>query len=233
MKIKSFGCSFIYGSELPLTDKTSNVCFSRLKFSDLSNQSWPLLIADHYQLPFENYATPGIGNLIILERILAQAELVDPGFFIINWTWIDRVDFINPLTENWDTLRPSGNTQAHLTYYKHFYNQYHTMLTNASYILTAINVLNSKNIPFCMTLIDPMLFDPIDPNWQDPYALRMLQNSIRPYITWFDNMDFLSWSRKNNYSVSETWHPLTEAHSAAAKYMINFFDNQKINVLAQ
>ena len=63
--------------------------------------------------------------------------------------------------------------------------------------------------------MDNTLFDPIDPQWQDPHALRLLQRSIAPYITKFDNMDFLEWSRKNNYPISECWHPLEEAHRAA------------------
>ena len=102
------------------------------------------------------------------------------------------------------------------------------MLTNASYILTAINTLQSKKIPFYMTLMDNVLFDPIDPDWQDPYALRMLQQSIKPHINWFDGLDFLSWSRKNGYPISKNWHPLEEAHQAAANYMINVFDKQNI-----
>jgi hypothetical protein len=133
------------------------------------------------------------------------------------------------MTENWDTLRPDGDTELHKMYYKHFYHQYHTMLTNASYILTAINVLNSKKIPFCMTLMDNTLFDPINPNWQDPYALRILQQSIKPHISWFNDMDFLSWSRHNKFAISNAWHPLEEAHVAAADYMIRVFDKQKIS----
>ena len=147
MKLKSFGCSFAYGSELQVNLKENN-CGD----NPLSYDTWPSLIADHYQFEFENYAWPGIGNLRILEQVLTQAELEDTAFFIIGWTWLDRFDFLDPVNEYWHTLRPDGNTELHKMHYKHFYNQYHTMLTNASYILTAINVLNSKNIPFCMAL---------------------------------------------------------------------------------
>jgi hypothetical protein len=224
MKLKSFGCSFIYGSDLLLTDKENN-CNN---FSPLSCNTWPSLIADHYQVKFENYAWPGVGNCRILEQILTQAELSDPAVFIISWTWLDRFDFIEPLFEDWKTLRPDGDTNLHKMYYKQLYNQYHTMLTNASYIATAINVLNIKQIPFCMTLMDTTLFDPIDPSWQDPYAVRALQKLIKPHIRWFDGLDFLSWSRKNKYPISDAWHPLEQAHRAAADYMINVFDTQDI-----
>ena len=107
------------------------------------------------------------------------------------------------------------------------------MFISASYIATAINLLNIKQIPFCMTLMDTTLFDPIDPDWQDPYALRALQSLIKPYIHWFDGQDFLSWSKKNNYPISDTWHPLDQAHRAAADYMIKIFDTQKIGALIQ
>lgn len=223
MKLKSFGCSFIYGSELHVNLKENN-CIG----FPLSYNTWPSLLANHYQLEFENYAWPGIGNLRILEQVLSQAELTDPAVFVIGWTWLDRFDFFEYGTERWDTLRPGDNSELHKMYYKYFYHQYHTMLNNASYILTAINVLNSKNIPFLMTMMDNTLFDPIDPDWQDSYALRSLQQMIKPYITWFDNTNFLDWSRKNNYSVSKSWHPLDDAHIAAAEYMIKVFDTKNI-----
>ena len=224
MKIKSFGCSFIYGSGLEPNNKDSNQIGYLPSFN-----TWPSLMADHYKTEFENYAWPGIGNLRILEQILSQAELSDPAFFIINWTWLDRFDFTDPLTEQWETLRPDGDTKLHKIYYKQLYSQYHAMLTNASYISTAINVLNIKQIPFCMTLMDNTLFDPIDPDWQDPYALRALQALIKPHIHWFDDQDFLSWSKKNKYPISDCWHPLEQAHRGAADYMIKIFDTQKIN----
>jgi hypothetical protein len=230
MKIKSFGCSFIYGSELFLTDKEKNSIGN-----PLSHDTWPSLLADHYKTEFENYAWPGIGNLRILEQILTQAELnvTNSEFFIINWSWLDRIDFIQPVDESWETLRPNGNTKLHKIYYKQLYSQYHTMLTNASYISTAITVLNTKQIPFCMTVMDNTLFDPIDPGWQDPYALRILQKLIKPYIHWFNGLDFLSWSQKHKYPVSDAWHPLEQAHRAAADYMITVFDKQKTSDLIQ
>ena len=221
MKIKCFGCSFAFGSELEFVDKDINQSLVPGGHTEPCHASWPLLVAEHYQVPFENFAFPGVGNLRIMEQVLSQAELDDPAVFLINWTWLDRFDFITSTEEIWETLRPGEDSTLHKTYYKNFYKQYHTMLTNASYINTAINVLNAKNIQFCMTLIDSTLLDPIDPNWQDPYALRVLQKFIRPHITWFDGMDFLSWSRHNNYPVSKLWHPLEQAHQAAADYMID------------
>lgn len=226
MKLKSFGCSFIFGSELPIDE---NIHANQSVFiQDPSHVSWPLLLAEHYGLELENYAEPGCGNLKILHSILAQAELDDPAIFLINWTFLDRYDFITWPDERWKSFLPGSDSELNKFFFKHFYQQYHSMLLSATYITTAITVLKQKRIPFCMTVMDKTLFEPIDPNWQDPYSIRLLQKLIAPDITWFDDQDFLSWSRSNNFPISNNWHPLEQAHTAAAEYMIKVFDKQKI-----
>jgi hypothetical protein len=55
----------------------------------------------------------------------------------------------------------------------------------------------------------------------------MLQKTLKPYVNWFDNMSFLEWSRQRGYPESSAWHPLEQAHAAAANYMITVFDKQK------
>jgi len=215
MKLKSFGCSFTYGSDLCDCD---GVPF------EASRQTWPALLAKSGDLDYECYAHPGIGNLQIYQTVLDQIRLKDSNFFIINWTWLDRFDFIHPLKENWHTLRPGGDTAEHQLYYKNFYNQYHTMLTNSSYISSTISILAQSNIKFIMTAIDETLFDEVDPGWQDPRSISLLQKEIAPYITWFDNQTFLNWSKQKGFSVSETLHPLEEAHQAGCKLIKPQFD---------
>jgi len=206
MKLKSFGCSFTYGSDLIDCD-----------FPELgaSQQTWPALLAKNFKLPYECYARPGIGNLRIMNSVLDQCSLRDPSIFVVNWTWTDRFDFLAPENEYWTTLRPDGDTPHHKLYYKYFYNQYHTMLTNASYIKTTIDVLQSQNIQFVMTLMDSTLFDEIDPTWQDPRPISFLQKQIKSHIVYFDNDTFLNWSRKKGFAISQTLHPLEDAHQAA------------------
>ena len=152
MKLKSFGCSFTYGSDLADCD-----------FPEwgASQHTWPALLAKNYNLEYECCAWPGIGNLQIMNSVLEQCSLRDPSVFVINWSWLDRFDFIIPETEHWNTLRPDGDTKQHRLYYKYFYNQYHTMLTNASYIKTTIDILQSQNIQFMMTVMDTTLFDEV------------------------------------------------------------------------
>ena len=87
MKLKSFGCSFIYGSDL--ADASINP-------GNLipSNHTWPAHLARLQNRDYECYAKPGSGNLQILEKILTQASDKDKhDLFVIGWTWIDRFDY--------------------------------------------------------------------------------------------------------------------------------------------
>ena len=220
MKIKSFGCSFTFGSDL-------SDCVYNTGFLDYSRLTWPALLAKHFGLEYECHAKPGIGNLQILDSVLAQAHLNDPAFFIINWTWLDRFDYIQPINETFLTLRPDGDQREHRLYYKYFYNQYHSMLTNAAYIVSVIKILETKKIKFLMTAQDLILVEPVDANWHDPRAISMLQKTLGPYLHWFDGQTFLQWSRKHGYPESAAWHPLDLAHQTAADYMITVFDKQK------
>jgi hypothetical protein len=205
MKLKSFGCSFTYGSDLHDCDIPDNKA---------SKFTWPALLAKDLNLMYECYACPGIGNLQIMHETLTQLSFNDPSIYIINWSWIDRFDFLDPLTDHWHTLRPGNNTHEHQLYYRHFYNQYHTMLTNACYIKTTADMLNSRGVKFIMTLMDTTLFDEVDPGWQDPRSISLLQKEIRPYITWFENQTFLNWAKQKGFPISETLHPLEPAHQA-------------------
>jgi hypothetical protein len=205
MKLKSFGCSFTYGSDLNDCD---------IPEYGPSRSTWPALLAKYYNLTYECYAWPGIGNLRIMNEVLTHLSFNDPSVYVINWTWADRFDFIEPLTEYWHTLRPDGDTPAHNQYYRHFYNQYHTMLTNNCYIKTTGDMLISRGVKFIMTLMDKTLFDVVDPNWQDPRSISLLQKEISPYITWFNNQTFLEFSKEKGFPISETLHPLEAAHQA-------------------
>jgi hypothetical protein len=214
MKLKSFGCSFTYGSDLSDCD---------IPDIGASQLTWPALLAENNNLIYECHAWPGVGNLQIMHNTLTQASLNDPSVYVVNWTWLDRFDFIDPVKDQiWHTLRPTGNNHEHQLYYRHFYNQYHTMLTNACYIKTTADILNSCGIKFVMTLMDTTLFDEVDPGWQDPRSISLLQKEIKPYITWFENKTFLEFSKEKGFPISETLHPLEDAHRAAFKLVRSY-----------
>lgn len=207
MKLKSFGCSFTYGSDLSDCDIP--------QWEDASKLTWPALLANSLGYDYECHARPGIGNLQIYHKLLNQITLKDSDVLVINWSWADRFDFMDPIDETWHTLRPDSTTKEHQLYYKNFYNQYHTMMTNSAYISSAISLLEKYNKKFIMTIMDNTLFDIVDPAWQDPRSITLLQNQIKPYMTQFENLNFLDWAKKKGFPISKTLHPLEAAHLAA------------------
>ena len=216
MKLKSFGCSFTYGTDLAdCTDQGH------------SELTWPALIAQKLDLTYECHAWPGIGNLQIMNRVLQQIADPEPSVFVINWTWLDRFDYMHPVNESFLTLRPDGDLAEHQLYYKHFYNQYHTVLTNGAYITAVIAVLQERNIKFVMTCMDKIILETVNPNWQDPRSVALLQHQIGPHLSWFDSKSFLDWSRSHGYPESVAWHPLEQAHQAAADYLIEHLNGKK------
>jgi hypothetical protein len=91
-------------------------------------------------------------------------------------------------------------------------------------IKLVIDTLNQKRIPFLMTYMDNLLFDQ---RWNHTPAVIELQDFVRPYMTQFEELNFLDWSRKHKFTISDTLHPLETAHRAGADYMISVFDKQK------
>ena len=224
MKLKSFGCSFIFGSEL--SDDRST-------YPDLipSQLTWPAHLARHMGLEHETHSRPGSGNLQIAERVLSHIALNDATFYAISWTWIDRFDIWNPagnskhfcdddLWFKWSTILPVDNTEIAKNYFKNIQSDLRDKLTTLMYVRTVIDTLKQKNIPFIMTYMDNLMFDQ---EWHITLAVKELQEYIKPHMTTFDGQNFLDWSRKNNYPVSESWHPLDEAHWVAGDYLYTNF----------
>jgi hypothetical protein len=209
--IKSFGCSFIYGSEL----HDINLEYPTAP----SYSTWPALIAKKLELDYECYAGPGQGNFKIYCDILANSYHNDQSVYLINWTWIDRFDFVDS-NETWQSLRPAEEAVLEQFYYRNFHSQLCDMISSASYIVSAIDHLNSLNCQYVMTYMDYNLLTPVDPNWHDPKYLEVLQHKLSKILVNFDDKNFLDWSQKNNFEISSQWHPLEQAHSAAADYWL-------------
>ena len=222
MNLKSFGCSFIFGSEL--ADDGSN----GLRTIP-SNFTWPALTAKNFNLNYTCYARPGAGNLQILEQVLNQSATNSQDLFVIGWTWIDRFDYYTatPEISPWRTIMPIDTDNLAMVYYRDLHSEYRDKFTCLSYIKLTIDTLTQKNIPFIMTYMDELLFDQ---QWHVTPAVIDLQNYIKHYMTTFEGKSFLDWSRNNGYPETAAWHPLEEAHTAAADYMIKVFDKQNIIV---
>lgn len=217
MILKSFGCSFIFGTDLHDDGSSKD-------YAQASQYTWPALLAKDLNCEYHCFARAGAGNLRILEKILNQIQKNDPALYVIGWTWVDRYDYtgISEMAkcnkfecvdnEMWQTIMPVDNAEKAHYYYKHLHSQYRDKLSNLIYIKTAIDTLHQNNIPFIMTYMDDLLFET---QWQYTEAVKLLQKEIKPYMTQFDNQNFLNWSKKKGFPISETLHPLEAAHQAA------------------
>lgn len=223
MNLKSFGCSFIFGSELADDGRDG-------PYATPSQLTWPVHLAQHLDRNYECYARPGAGNLQILENILNQTATSNSAdLFVIGWTWIDRFDYYpaNPVTPSrspWRTIMPIDTDELAKIYYRDLHSEYRDKFTCLSYIKLAVDTLKQKEIPFVMTYIDRLLFDQ---QWHATPAVMNLQEYILPHMTEFDGQTFLEWSRANNYPETAAWHPLEAAHQAAGNYIIDIFNSSK------
>lgn len=210
MMLKSFGCSFIFGSDLPDDGYGSG-------YATYSKLTWPALVAKKLNVNYHCYARPGAGNLRILEQVLTQAATNEQDFFVIGWSWIDRFDYRDIATETWKTVLPVETDERAEFYYRNFHSEYVDKFKTLTYIRTAIDVLEQKQIPFLMTYMDPLMFDR---TWHATPAVTDAQDRVRPYMTEFDSHTFLDWSRQNGFEISPTLHPLEAAHQAASELIL-------------
>ena len=96
-------------------------------------------------------------------------------------------------------------------YYRDLHSQYRDKLTTLINIKLAIDTLKQKNCPFIMTYMDELIFET---DWHATPSILFLQDYIRPYMTKFNGLTFLDWSKKNNFEISPTLHPLEPAHQS-------------------
>ena len=219
MKLKSFGCSFVFGSDLDDCDNSP----PRPKNS---NQTWPAHLAKRLGYEYQCYARPGGGNLQIAEQVLNQLEVsLDSDLFVIAWTWIDRFDYWTDscvlgtdfYKTNWKTISPGDTEELSKLYYQNLHTEYRDKLTTLMNMKLIIDTLKQKRIPFVMTYMDQLVFDK---QWHVSASILALQSYVQSYMTTFEGQTFLDWSRSHAYPESVAWHPLEQAHQAAADYLI-------------
>lgn len=214
MVLKSFGCSFIFGTDL--RDDGRNC-----PYAIPSQFSWPALLAKDLGYPYACYAYPGSGNLRILERVMSESVSCDgQDLFVIGWSWIDRFDYTSK-DDQWSTIMPVDTTDNAGFYYRHLHSQYRDKLTTLVCIKSAIDVLKNKKIPFIMTHIDDLIWED---QWHTTPAIMDTQDYIRPYISDFEGKTFLEFSRYYGFEISKTSHPLESAHRRAFEIVKNDLD---------
>jgi len=215
MILKSFGCSFVFGTDLPNDGRHS-------KIATPSDCSWPALMASKLQIKYQCHARPGAGNFEILQRILDAVSQDSSGLFVINWTWIDRFSYIddnfqnyhpmNPL--NWRSIMPVDTDQRGEFYYRELHTQRRDKMESLTAIKCAIDALQQSDAKFIMTWTDNLLWET---QWHANSGILWLQDRIYPHMHDFDGTGFLQWSQKQGFKISNTMHPLIEAHEAASE----------------
>ena len=236
MKLKSFGCSFIFGTDLHDNNQ------STLKLAGIpSNFTWPALLAKKRAWNYACFARPGSGNLQILEQLLNQLVDVDPAVYVVAWTWVDRFDYVKVMDQSdtpwpirlplgqkynsadvsrlWKTIVPVDTSDIAETYYKILHNEYRDKLTTLIHVKTAIDALKTSGNQFIMTYMDDLMFDT---RWNTSPAVSALQQYCKPYMTQFDGKNFLDFSREKGFKISTALHPLEPAHESAAELIDSY-----------
>ena len=200
MNLRSFGCSFTAGTDLFGVDNV-----------------WSNLIAERLGTIHLNHGQAGIGNLRIAELAMLHSQ---PGdVCVVNWTWIDRFDFIDVVSEDWKTILPVDVNNYAKTYYRYLHSQYRDMLSSLMLATSLIDYFERNGIRFMMTIIDDLWFESVEESWHNPRAIKHLQNRLKPYVHYFEGQNFLAWSKTKGFPISATSHPLDPAHEAAADLM--------------
>jgi hypothetical protein len=216
MQLKSFGCSFIHGTELADQKVVGGRAIP-------SQQTWPAHLARHLGRLYNCFAHGGSGNLQILSRVLDQIVKSNSlDLFVIGWTWIERFDrhvdnYGDYSVDPWYTIQAVDQSPTAQVYYRDLHSEFRDKFVSLTSIKLAIDTLQQRGIPFIMTSLDELLFDQ---RWHTTPAVIKLQTQIEPHMTQFAGMSFLDWSRANGYPETNMWHPLEEAHSAATEYLI-------------
>jgi hypothetical protein len=224
-KFVGFGDSFVYGSEL-------------CEYEDHSGAAWPARIAQRLGADYERCAKPGCGNEYIAQKIYQYFSTNDPKdtVAVINWTWISRWDFYIVEKEAWVTLGPSCVPQRLTNHVSEdeagfiidFYNRrvnsslLWNKFRNLQTIMAVQNYLEAKGIRSIQTYMDYELFNQ---EYHAPDYVIELQNTIKPNLHLFEELNFLDWSHKHNYPVTIMgMHPLKQAHEAAADYWQKIYE---------
>ena len=217
MIIGAFGDSFLFGSDLSDIQN-----FDALHWFIPSNNTYPALIAQQLQLQYYCTALPGQGNKVISDDVIRTVvQRGSDAFYFINWSWIDRFEYLGTAKVGdaigWESTLPGDNNNNSNYYYKNFYTDIDAKLSNLMYINTALECLLANKCKFIMTYMDHLLFDT---EYNTSVSIEYLQNKIKSHCTNFNGMNFLEWSRANQFPESNHWHPLEQAHKAAADYWL-------------
>jgi hypothetical protein len=189
-----------------------------------SQLTWPALLSKTLNMPYECHAWPGCGNLQIAEQVLNHiAE--EPAFFVINWTYTDRFDYVDPVNDKWNTIRPGAQDSVAEHYYRNLHSQYRDKLTTLMHIKLCVDALQQAGHEFCMTYMDELIFET---KWHASPAVLHLQQRIRPHLQQFNGSNMVQYSKDRGHDFGNQAHPLESAHEDLFQYALSNFGIDKI-----
>jgi len=159
MIIGAFGDSFLFGSDLSDIQNCDAV-----NWFLPSNQTFTALIAQQLRSQYYCTALPGQGNKVISDDVIRTvAQRRSDVFYFINWSWIDRFEYLGSArvgtAVGWESTLPGDNNDNSIYYYKNFYTDIDAKLSNLMYINAALDCLLKNKCKFIMTYMDHLLFD--------------------------------------------------------------------------
>ena len=230
MKLKSFGCSFIWGSELP------DVPIPGHGHSELT---WPARLSRELNMPYECHAWPGRGNFFIAKQVLDQLTTTTPEFYVINWTWIDRFDFVEiENKDQWQTLRPGQGNHPHGDfYYRNLHSELQDKLHSLQSIkLVALELLAARQ-PFIMTYMDDLIFDQ---RWHTTPSMLTQQEFLKPLMLhWHmtdrvpETMNWAQWAVQHGHPITASNHLLESGHELIFRNILKRLRRGKITTASE
>lgn len=222
--IKTFGDSFFWGNDLsdcagdPVV--ADNPATGQTHLIGWSESTWPALLAKQFDMQYYCQARGGVSNSYIARSILEHAD--DNALNVIQWTWIDRSEYVDNNYDVWHAIRPSEQNEMSNNYYKNFHSELQDKWINLNIIVNTLKYLEDHRINYVCHMLDHTLFDR---KFHAPIYITKLQQYLQPRVTWFpDETTFFEWSKLNKFDISDNWHPLEQAHEEAAAVMKHTYE---------
>jgi len=202
-----------------------------------SQLTWPARLSKHLGLDYECYAWPGRGNFFVANQVLDQLAIGKPALYVINWTWIDRFDFVDLNNrEKWETLRPGRGNHAHGDFY---YRYLHSELRDKLHVMQLIKLVTlellASGCPFIMCYMDDLIFDQ---RWHTTPGMRKQQEFMRPLMLhWQDDqqqpVNWSLWAVKQGHAVTHSNHLLESGHDLVFKDVVRKLQAGEITTASQ
>ena len=202
-----------------------------------SRLTWPARLSREFNMVYECYAHPGRGNFFIANQVLDNLAKHEPALHVINWTYIDRFDFVDLNNrEVWETLRPGRGNHPHGDfYYRNLHSELRDKLHNLQLIKLVTMELLAAQQPFIMTYMDDLIWDQ---RWHTTPAMIKQQEFVKPLMLHWqtDQQELINWSLwavQQGHAVTANNHLLESGHELVFQDVLARFQRDEIATALQ